>query len=290
MLNPFCMNKLQVKPIVIGTLALLFFSFSASAQCELDTTLLDTTGVFPERLADGEVGVAYDQTIHFVFPTELSIFVPQLNDTLTVSLCSYSLDSIPNLPEGLSFICNTEGCTWDMSFDSGFVNRGCLQLAGTPETGARPDDSLRIFLTITAGQVDSMNNCIGLELPPELIEEYATQEFRIPFFVSGDTLPEDTINTSQLPTLDRKQFQVSVFPNPTHDNASLEFVLRERQQVAIEVLNQFGQQVFLQNAAFYPAGKHQMELTTDSWAQGIYFIRMKLGEGIGQITTKLRVD
>ena len=284
------MKKLQVKTIVIGILALLPFSFSASAQCELDTTLLDTTGVFPERLADGEVGVAYDQTIHFVFPTELSIFVPQLNDSLTVNLCSYSLDSIPNLPTGLSFGCNTEACSWDMNFDSGFVNRGCVRLLGTPETGARPDDSLRIFLTITAGQVDSMNNCIGLELPPELIAEYAIQEFRIPFFVSGDTLPEDTLNTSQLPNLDREQFQVSVFPNPTSSHASLEFFLRERQQVGIEVLNQFGQKVFSQSPSSFPAGTHLMDINTDSWAKGIYFVRMKVGERTGQITTKLRID
>ena len=280
----------HVKTIVIGMIALLSLSVSTSAQCELDTTLLDTTGVFPERLADGEVGVAYDQTIHFVFPTELSIFIPQLNDTLEVNLCSYSLDSIPNLPAGLSFGCNTEDCSWDMNFDSGRVNRGCVQLSGTPETGARPDDSLRIFLTITAGQLDSMNNCIGLELPPELIQEYAIQEFRIPLFVSGDTLPEDTINTSQLPNLDREQFQVSVFPNPTTSSASLEFFLNERQPIGIEVLNQVGQKVFSQPSTSFPSGRHRMEIETDAWAKGIYFVRMKVGENRGQITTKLRID
>ena len=284
------MKKLIQQPIVLTVFTLCFSVFSASAQCELDTTLLDTSGVFPSRLADGEVGVAYDQTIHFVFPTELSIFVAQLNDTLEVNLCSYSLDSIPNLPTGLSFSCNTGDCSWDMNFDSGFVNRGCVQLTGTPETGARPDDSLRIFLTITPGQVDTANNCVALELPPELIGEYAIQEFRVPFFVSGDTLPEDTLNTALLPQLDREAFQVSVYPNPSIGNTTLEFVLQESQQVSVEVVNQLGQQIHKKPLTRYNAGKQQMILDSQTWPTGVYFVRMKFGNSLGQISTKLRVE
>ncbi len=284
------MKKLIQQAIVLTVFALCFSTFSALAQCELDTTLLDTAGVFPSRLADGEVGVAYEQTIHFVFPTEILIDIPQLNGPQPFNLCSYSLDSIPNLPEGLSFSCNTGDCNWEMNFDSGFVNRGCVQLMGTPTTKARPDDSLRIFLTITAGQLDSTNSCVSLDLPPELIQEYAIQEFRVPFFISGDTLPEDTINTTRLPNLDREALQVAIYPNPSTGNTTLEFVLEESQLLAVEVVNQLGQALYAKPIERYNAGRQQLILDSQVWPTGMYFVQMKFGNSLGQITTKLQVE
>ena len=275
------------------SLAALFIGTSVGilqAQCELDTTLLDTSGVFPQRLPDGEVGMAYDQTIHFVFPTVLSIFIPELNDSIDLKLCIYSLDSLPNLPEGLMMNCNTPDCVWEMDFSPDVVNRGCVQISGVPTTAVFPDDSLQIFLSITPSVLDTTDDCTPLPLSQDLIEQYATQQFLVPFTIVGDTTIQDTTTTSTLSQLNTTQYKIRVFPNPSSQSSHLEFFLPERNSVQVMVLNELGQEVWSQGLRKMASGSHRLSLPTGNWTQGLYFVRMVLPEKGGQFTHKLRVE
>ena len=275
------------------SLAALFITCSLGtlqAQCELDTTLLDTTGVFPQRLPDGEIGMAYDQTIHFVFPTTLSIFIPELNDSIDLKLCIYSLDSLPNLPEGLMMNCNTPDCVWEMDFSPGVVNRGCVQVSGTPSTAVLPDDSLRIFLSLTPSILDTTDECNPLPLSQDLIEQYATQQFLVPFTIVGDSSVQDTTTTGTLSQLNSTQYKIRVFPNPSSESSNLEFFLPERNSVQVVVLNELGQEVWTQTPIQMESGSHRFSLPTGAWTRGLYFVRLVLPEKGGQSTYTLLVE
>ncbi|MEM6628480.1 MAG: T9SS type A sorting domain-containing protein [Bacteroidota bacterium] len=275
------------------SLVAILFTFPVSslqAQCELDTTILDTTGVFPQRLPDGEVGIPYNQTIHFVFPTTLSLFIPELSDSIDLKLCIYSLDSLPNLPEGLSMNCNTPDCVWEMDFSPDVVNRGCVQISGTPTSAVKPDDSLRIFLSITPSVLDTTDECTPLPLSQELIEQYATQQFLVPFTILGDTMVQDTTTTSRLSLLSESAYQIRVFPNPTSGSAHMEFFLPEKNRVGMEVLNQIGQKVWGMDPQLLLSGTHRIDLPAENWTQGMYFVRMVLPDRRGQFTQKLRIN
>jgi len=271
--------------LVFLTSCLILGSYqNALAQCEPDTTLPDTAGIFPLGLANGAVGEPYLQTINFVFPTEITIDVEQLGPVFA-NLCAYQLDSVSNLPEGLDFECNTDDCSWDINFEEGFVNRGCVNISGVPTSRVLPDDSLRIFLTITPGSYDEASEtCVDLQLSEDIIRQYAIQEFRVPFIITGDTL------TTSLKNLTQESLRMQVFPNPATYETTLEFRLPEASEATVEVLNLIGKKVLVESKGKLNSGVHRIPIQTQDWTSGMYFVRLNLGEGSQTFIRKLTVN
>lgn len=275
-----------MKDLYIYFLSLVLFvalHTQTHAQCEPDTSLPDTAGIYPLALEGGEVGQPYLQTINFVFPTEITIFVEGFGDVFA-NLCAYSLDSVSNIPTGMDFECNEEDCTWDISFDSGTVNRGCINISGIPESRVLPDDSLRIFLTISPGLYSpDSGRCVALQLPQDIIQQYAIQEFRVPFIITGDT------TSTSLAKLTPEIIRMEVFPNPAPFNTTLRFVLPEVAETSVEVLDLIGRSVFSKDFGKLAPGSHEVPLNTEEWKSGMYFVRLDLGNGASMFARKLTV-
>ncbi len=269
--------------ILIGLVCVIGFQHHALAQCDPDTTLPDTAGIYPISLEDGEVGMPYLQTINFVFPTDITIFVEGFGDIFT-NLCEYTLDSVSNIPTGMAFECNEEDCSWDINFDSGAVNRGCINISGIPESRVLPDDSLRIFLTISPGLFSpDSGRCVALELPDNVIQQYAVQEFSVPFIITGDS-----VNTS-IANLTPEVINMEVFPNPAPYDATLSFLLPEVTTTKVEVLDLIGRHVYTKDFGKLAPGTHQVQLNTQNWKSGMYFVRLSLADGAIAYARKITV-
>lgn len=264
--------------LIVGLL--LGFCLQANAQiCVIDSTVGEVPGLYPDSLSDGQRGVAYSQTISLVLPTDTTVDLGAPIGVISVDFCTFRVDSIPNLPDGLSYNCDAANCVWDIDH-SLEVNRGCAIIEGTP-TEVIPDDSLIVFVTVGVGTYDSVNNVcepLATPLPPTL----TSQSFKVRLFIDPTaTAVEDLIE---------RDLNVSLFPNPTSESSTLRFDLPERAKVAVDLFDTFGRKVRNVFAGDQQAGDYQHTISTAGLAPGIYLVRIDLDEGKNGFTRKLVVN
>ncbi|UPT66969.1 MAG: PKD domain-containing protein [Sphingobacteriales bacterium JAD_PAG50586_3] len=75
---------------------------------------------------------------------------------------------------------------------------------------------------------------------------------------------------------------ISLFPNPTTDNATLVVEASKTSQLSLTVVNMVGQVVGTQTINAY-AGKNIVQLNTDSLAQGVYTIVLRDSKGVAKV-------
>jgi hypothetical protein len=80
----------------------------------------------------------------------------------------------------------------------------------------------------------------------------------------------------------------TVFPNPFDNTATLSLFLARPMSVKIRVTNEMGQTLFTQDSDDLPPGTHTFELNGDSWAPGIYIVKVLAGDQV--ITKKLTLS
>lgn len=81
---------------------------------------------------------------------------------------------------------------------------------------------------------------------------------------------------------------LSIFPNPTNNNATVSFTLADAQEVTIEVFNLLGSVVISNNLQRVAAGQHLEVLDFNSLNAGIYYVNITAGEMVA--TQKLTVN
>jgi hypothetical protein len=67
-------------------------------------------------------------------------------------------------------------------------------------------------------------------------------------------------------------------PNPTRDNASINYTLANKANVSFEVRDMSGKLVMTQVLGSMPAGQHRLQLDTRSFGEGVYFYTMTADE------------
>jgi PKD repeat protein len=68
---------------------------------------------------------------------------------------------------------------------------------------------------------------------------------------------------------------LSIFPNPAEDKAVIRFNLAAAQQTAVRIYNITGQQVFVHNAGELAAGEHEVPVSTEGFAPGVYITELR---------------
>lgn len=81
---------------------------------------------------------------------------------------------------------------------------------------------------------------------------------------------------------------VSIYPSPAKNAASLSLDLIQNESVAISVVNTVGQVVFTESLSNLSAGNHVVNFNTENWASGIYNIN--ISSNTGNTTLKLVVS
>lgn len=76
-----------------------------------------------------------------------------------------------------------------------------------------------------------------------------------------------------------REISLVVSPNPFTSSFRLQFEHTVSQAVKILVYNQLGQEIeTVASPDWYQAGKHELQLDTQRWPSGIYFVRLESGE------------
>lgn len=83
---------------------------------------------------------------------------------------------------------------------------------------------------------------------------------------------------------------VTLFPNPASETSTLSFVLEEKTDIQLEVLDINGRSVSTFQTGELPAGEHQVTIPTFNFAPGFYFVRLSDADGRGSKTVKLIKD
>lgn len=99
-------------------------AYMASAQfCTPDTTI-KVPGFYPSQLADGAVGVAYNQTVMILSFKDTSAIVGGSKQKVTID--SLKLTKVIGLPSGMGYVCYEPRCIYLPSAVR------CIKLNGTP--------------------------------------------------------------------------------------------------------------------------------------------------------------
>lgn len=163
--------------------ALLTMSAGASAQlCTPDTTI-KIPGFYPATLANGNVGVAYNQTIMILSFKDTSVVVGGSKQKVTID--SLKLTKVIGLPAGMGYVCFEPRCIYLPSAVR------CIKLNGTPtQSGLFP---LKFAVTAYA----KLNGFFPVA-QPDTIKEFS-------IMVTGNSASVVSNNIQKL----------TVYPNPS---------------------------------------------------------------------------
>ena len=104
---------------------------------------------------------------------------------------------------------------------------------------------------------------------------------------------DSTITTNIIAVLNSgknlaENIRLKISPNPVNSLFYVQFVLREMQNVQVEVFDVIGRKVvFASQNSIYPAGQHNVEINSIFWASGVYLVHLKMDDGT--VTKKIVV-
>jgi hypothetical protein len=74
-----------------------------------------------------------------------------------------------------------------------------------------------------------------------------------------------------------------LFPNPTHQEATLSIKLMEDARVAVSIVDMEGKTVMKPVNQTYKSGSHQIRLNTAALTKGTYFVQVNYGNEVSKI-------
>ncbi len=79
-----------------------------------------------------------------------------------------------------------------------------------------------------------------------------------------------------------------IFPNPATDKAAINISIKEPSKIKIEILNQYGQNLYINDELFI-TGHHTVSLPTLSLSQGCYFVRITDSDNISTVRKLIKL-
>jgi len=155
-------------------LALTSMAFAVQAQnCTPDTTI-KVPGFYPNKLADGNVGTPYSQTVMVLSFKDTSVVVGGSKQNVTID--SLKLTKVIGLPTGMGYVCFEPRCIYLPT------KVRCIKINGTPSQSgvfplkfavtayakvngfipvSQPDTIKNFSLTITGGSAQITENLVA---------------------------------------------------------------------------------------------------------------------------------
>ncbi|WP_066755815.1 T9SS-dependent choice-of-anchor J family protein [Crocinitomix algicola] len=88
--------------------------------------------------------------------------------------------------------------------------------------------------------------------------------------------------------LDQNEFNISLYPNPANEIAQLKLTIEEESNVSVEIYNNIGEVVFVNQAQNLAGGEYIYTVDVNDFAPGIYVVRTTANETVK--TVKLSVQ
>jgi len=226
--------------IVIAVIG-LFAGHGLYGQCEPDPgceDILEPGEICPRQLPDATVNLPYEEEITVIPPGEATL------GDVTIVIDHIILDSLGNLPEGISYAANAEQLFADSAY--------CINISGTP--AAAGEYPLSIYITP------------WIELGGEVI----------PYLqIVNDTSVVLTVNEpSGLDPSRTNEFHVLTnVPNPFSDVTRIGFFTPFDDRIELEVYNILGELMHSEKQGV-PPGEHYFEFDGHVLQPGTYIYRV----------------
>ena len=268
------MNKQYLFTLVL----ISTFNFLLNAQCNIvplsegfivPDTSTETiyNGDTVTLLKSVEPAMAYETVIQVRVP--LDTLAEFQGNMVNANFDNVVLDSVSNLPNGLTYDCNPFNCTFNGN------SNACVKMSGTvavADTGV-----YRLVLNITA------NMLINGFIPYASLVNDST--FLLAVGVAPDTSGGSGSGVNAM--IFKNITQLDVFPNPLQDKGRVSFYVKERSDVELRIVDMLGNIVHKRN--FNSAhGLKTLSVNTKEFSNGVYFI--SLTNGIDAVTKKVMIN
>ena len=227
--------------ILATLLAGLFLSAQLSAQCTPDPGCLDTLlpGEYcPENFPPLLLNVPYDEVITFILALEIE------HGGNTYTLDSIAVDSVRNIPPGLTYSSSSNGYVPGTAY--------CSQLSGTPtQAGEFPIAFyLEPFVDFGSG--------------PESLGQYMDDTSVV--VTVYDPLGIDPQQADQFMIL-------PIVPNPFSEITRISFYSPYQERISLQVYNILGKLMYEETQSA-SSGEQEFEFTGGGLLPGTYFYRV----------------
>jgi hypothetical protein len=255
------MKKNLLLPLLLFV-AMVATVSTMQGQCTPDPQYT-SQGIYPsDTLLDLQVGDAYSEVVHFVFP----------NDTVyqgfQLDFDSFGVNSISNIPPGLNWECDNNHPVCSYVVNQAQVTRGCVTIFGTPTSPSSAYPGYDSTIVDGTGWVTIFNQ--PTPIPVEIPIYYRTE----PMVNVGSGLDE--------------QVGLEVTPNPISSNSVVRYNLPFAGDVSIGLYNAYGQEVHSISKGAQSGGSHTLPVSLNAeLAAGVYFLRFSINGGEFVTTKKL---
>jgi hypothetical protein len=220
----------------------MFAAHSVHSQCVPDTSCKDINlpgEICPGRLSDATVNMEYNEVITVIPPSQYTA------GELTLTIAYIILDSVVNLPEGITYQANATTMYADSLY--------CISITGTPVTAGEYPLTIYIYPWLSGG---------GTIFPA-------------PFQVKNDTSVVMTVNEAAGVDPNRyNEFQVLPnIPNPFSEVTRIGFFTPYDDRMELEVYNILGELMHQENYGS-PPGEHYFEFDGEDLLPGTYIYRV----------------
>lgn len=236
-------------------LSLIFFisiSRLAQAQC-LPDFILTYNGLYPRELPRAQENKAYDQKIHFKWPTDTSLGANK------IVFDSLQLLEIKNLHSSISWVTDTSTNSWAGG------ESGCIRFQGTPPVGAANNDSLEIKVRAFFKVFGSLT--------------YSDFRNKVAFGIDKDSSQQTRAERIQTIGID----PIRVYWSSENLGLVVQINSELNQKVNFDIVDIQGKMISRQ-AQFLQTGINVNQANTTELPPGIYLLR--IGTTKGQITQR----
>lgn len=245
-------------------------AFNANSQCNIDTTVQPRPGIFPAyyNLPCLILNQPFDTTFQVTCPTIFDTVV-NLGITsypLTINVDSIELDSIINLPAGL---------TWSrmpMRLPAG--QHGCMKITGTP-TGPTGYYSLGWWGTAWVTEPYGL----GKKTVTGDMNRYAYVYYYLSVINAGDTcIPYNPYYNGIKEVNQALNANLIVSPNPSNGAFTVTISADGRTNAEIELIDVTGRSVYSQSVTLLE-GQNNLNLDLRNNAKGLFTLMLHTAEG-----------
>lgn len=232
-----------MKKLLTLFIAALLAGSTLWGQCEPDTTNckdVDEPGqICPMFLPEATVNAYYDEVVTVIPPSEITV------GTLTVFVNYIVIDSVKNLPEGISYAVSADNFYADTAY--------CVSIYGTPVN--KGETTMAIYVT-----------------PYIWLNGVSTP---IPQVVNDTSVVLTVVEASGFDPNQFSDFHILPNkPNPFSDVTSMGFYTPFDDRIELFVYNILGVLIY-QEAMGVPPGEYNFEFDGQSLPPGTYFYRVK---------------
>lgn len=251
------MKKNLLLPVLLAFAVILGGSYAfGQVPCVVDPQYT-SPGIYPnDTIPDGQVGVAYNEVVQFVFPLDTVI------GGFPFDFDSFLVIGIQSSPAPwLVWECDQFAANCHYISAPPQLTRGCVLITGTPAATNPAWPAYDSVIVQGEGWV-TLPFPIGAQAAPVDIPIY----FRV-----GPAVSVEPPLVSNL--------GLEIAPNPTNGATRISFNLVEYADVRVSLTDMMGKEIAELKNGKQEFGAYDVDFNADEFPAGIYFVRLELNDG-----------